>query len=182
MSHPDKAERRASLRTQLFDRMHDPLQLRIVVIGVVLLVGYIGIYSPLNDRITQTTRKLEQEHKLLSLAESWEKLHTQYATFSKRLHPADAKEWVQYMHEGIRQFPIKMSKLDSQSTRAVGPYRAMVIQVEVQGAFFDLEQFLAWIESNPRLFRADDINIAPAKSKVPTQDLTMKLTLLGMAE
>jgi Tfp pilus assembly protein PilO len=184
MKTSETKQRRASWKSQLLKRLHDPLQLRILVIGTAVLVGYTGFYMPLSERIAETKKRLEQEQKLETLAVNIERLQKQNAVFSKRLAPADAKEWVQYVHEGVRQYPLKLSKLDSLATKTIGPYKAMALHVEVQGSFFDLDQFLRWLESNQRLIRTDDISIGPPKSLKGNKpdDLVMKLTVLGMAE
>jgi Tfp pilus assembly protein PilO len=175
-------ERRASLKAKLLERLHDPLQLRIVVIGAVLLAGYGGVYLPLAARVDETTRRIARERTMAELAAGIEQLQAQCRDFAKRLpQHADGKEWMQYMHEGIRRFPLKLSKLDCLASQQIGPYKAIVLQIELVGSFFDLDQFLRWLESNPRLFRADDITIAPGKGKDNKDGMMMKLTVLGMA-
>ena len=101
---------------------------------------------------------------MAELADSLEQLQAQCSSFAKRLpQQADSKEWMQYMHEGIRGFPLKLSKLDCLTPKQIGPYQAVVLTIELEGSFFDLDQFLRWLESNPRLLRVDDISIALAK-------------------
>ena len=97
----ESGDRRAGLKAQLLERLHDPLQLRILVIGVVLLGGYVGVYMPLGDHIATTTQMISRERKLAELAESLEQLQTQCRAFAKRLpQQTDSKEWTEYMHEG----------------------------------------------------------------------------------
>ncbi|MGD0897141.1 MAG: type 4a pilus biogenesis protein PilO [Thermoguttaceae bacterium] len=178
----DTGERRTDLKAQLLARLHDPLQLRICVIGVALLAGYVGIYMPLAARIAETTGKLARERKLGELADGLERLQVQCGSFAKRLPPqADSKEWMQYVYEGIRRLPLRLFKLDALAPRQVGPFQAIALQIEVEGTYFDLDQFLRWLESNPRLFRTDDIDLALAKGKDNKDTLVMKLTVLGMA-
>jgi len=43
---------------KLAERLHDPLQFRIFVTGVILAVGYVGVYMPLDSRIAETTQRL----------------------------------------------------------------------------------------------------------------------------
>ena len=185
----ETGERRAGLKAHLLDRLHDPLQLRILLIGLVLAAGY-GVYMPLSAQIAETTDKLSRERKMAQLADSLEQLQAQQRSFEKRLpHQADSKEWMQYMHEGIRGFPLKLSRLDCLGPRQIGPYRVVVLQIELEGSLFDLDLFLRWLESSPRLFRADEISIALAKAKQQGKekseqnldDMVMKLTVLGMA-
>jgi hypothetical protein len=85
------------------------------------------------------------------------------------------------MHEGIRRFPVKLTKLETLAPRNVGPYQVIVLHVEVEGAFGDLDRALRWLESNPRLLRVDELYIMPAKEKNAQGNLVMKLLVLGIA-
>ena len=189
MAPTETGERRADLKAQLLGWLHDPLQLRILLIGAVLLAGYAGVYTPLSAQIAETTTKLSRERKMAELADSLEQLQARCDSFAKRIpQQADSKEWLQYMHEGIRRFPLKPTKLDCLTQRQVGPYRAVVLTITLEGSFFDLDQFLRWLESNPRLLRVDDISIALASSNERANmgsarnkdDMIMRLTVLGM--
>jgi len=189
MAPTETGERRADLKTRLLERLYDPLQLRIFLIGAVLLAGYAGVYAPLTAQIAETTTKLRREQKMAELADSLEQLQARCGSFAKRIpQQADSKEWLQYMHEGIRRFPLKLTKLDCLTPRRVGPYRAVVLTIALEGSFFDLDQFLRWLESNPRLLRVDDINIALANGdtrgnkggSANKNDMMMQLTVLGL--
>ena len=186
----ETGERRAGLKAQLLERLHDPLQLRILVIGLVLAAGYGGVYMPLGAQIAETQANLAREKKMADLAANLEQLQAQQRSFDKRLpHQADTKEWTQYVYEGIRSFPLKMSRLNCLGLKRIGPYRVVALQIELEGSYFDLDQFLRWLESNPRLFRTDEISIGLVNAKQQGKqkddenldDMRMKLTVLGMA-
>lgn len=182
MVPPESGERRANLKNMLLERLHDPLQLRLLVLGTILLVGYMGVYTPLDDQITATAQKIARERKLAELAADLEQLQAQCNSFAKRLpQQADGKEWMQYMLDGIRSFPLKLTKLDNLATQRLGPCQMVALKIELEGSYYDLDQFLRWLEANPRLFRADEINITLAKSKDNRDDMSMQLTVLGMA-
>jgi hypothetical protein len=195
MALTETGERRADLKTQLIERMHDPIQLRIAVIGAVLLIGYCGVYMPLDAQIASTKQRFDREQKLSELAASVEELEKQCRTFAKRIpQPAENKEWlwIQYMQEGIRLFPVKLSTLECRPPTKIGPYPVAVLRIELEGSYFALDQFLRWLESNPRLLRADDIEIAVAaidpkavgKGEAKTEDknnMVIRLTVLGLA-
>jgi len=191
MASTEIGERRADVKSQLLERLHDPLQLRIVLIGLVLLVGYAGVYTPLTAQIAETTTKLTREQKMAELAANLEQLQARCNSFAKRIpQPADSKEWIwkQYMQEGIRRFPLKLTKLDYLAPRQVGPYKAAVMTIVVEGSFFDLDQFLRWLEASQRLFRVDDLSISLSNGSEKgstggtgnKDDMIMQLTVLGL--
>ncbi len=187
MASTETGERRTDLKSQLLERLHDPLQLRILLIGVVLLAGYVGIYEPLSAQIAETKSNIGRERKRAELAAGLEQLQMRCDSFAKRIpQQADSKEWVwiQYMRKGIRRFPLKLTRLDCLTPVQVGPYRATVLMIGLEGSFFDLDQFLRWLESNPRLLRVDDISIALADGGTESvgnkDNMIMQLTVLGL--
>ncbi len=174
-----RSDKRPDLQARLFERLHDPLQLRLFATGSMLLAGYLGIYMPLSGRIAELAPKLAQEQKRLSLARDIEHLRHQVDTYKDRLpDKTDTNEWVQYVLEGIRNFPLKLVALDPAAPRRAGPYKAVVLHIEIEGAFSDLDSFLHWLESNDRLMRVDAVKIEPARGERKT--LVMQLTVLGV--
>ena len=124
MNSPETEERRADWKSDLLRRLHDPIQLRIGVLAVVLAVGYGGVYLPLSAQVAETSRKLEQDQRRLALARSIEQLQRQYRRFQHRIpQHVNTEEWVQYILDGIRQFPLVMNLLDRRPPRGVGPTR-----------------------------------------------------------
>ena len=138
-----------------------------------------AIYLPLRDGIEDTRHKLSGERKRLNLARDIEHLRNQYQNFKHRLpEKSDPNEWVQYVLGGVRRFPLKLTTLDSDPLRDVGPYQAVVLRIELEGSFPDLHGFLGWLETNERLFRVDAVKIQPHRTGNGT--LVMQLTVLGV--
>ena len=134
---------------------------------------------PLSGEIEETSRKLASEKKRLDLARDIEHLRAQHKTIKHRLpEKSDTNEWVQYVLGGVRRFPLKLVTLDSDPLRHVGPYKAVVLRIELEGQFPDMNGFLGWLETNERLFRADSVRIQPHRSGNGT--LVMQLTVLGV--
>ena len=175
-THPPKA----SLKNRLLDRLHDPMQLRILVTATVLLVAYTCIYAPMSGKIADATAEIDRQQSLCQLAGDVEHLRTQYQSFVNRLPTqSDSKEWVQYLLAGIRRFPLRLTGLDCDPLRDVGPYKAAVLRVELEGGFFDVDALLRWLDSNPRLLRVDSVSISPQRGK-GAGALIVRLTILGM--
>jgi Tfp pilus assembly protein PilO len=180
MSATDTSERRGGgSKAQLLELLHDPLKLRLCLIAVILTGGFLAIFNPLSDQIAQTSKDLKRDTRLLDLARSVEQLRKQYRTFEDRIpQQSDTKEWVQYVLDGIRSFPLKMVKLDCRDPKPIGPYKAIVLQVELEGSFFDVDKFLRWVETNKRLLRVDELKISPGRGGGDV--VIARLTLLGL--
>jgi type II secretory pathway component PulM len=177
----ETTERRAGWKTNLLTRLHDPVQLRIGVMLLVLVLGYVAVYMPLTERIAATARRLEREQKVLGFAEGLEQLQKQYRTFADRVpQQTDTKEWVQYVLQGTRQFPVKVTTLDCRDPRSVGPYRVIILQIELEGQFLELNQFLKWLEANGRLLRVDEITICPPRSGIISKTMAMHVIVSGL--
>jgi Tfp pilus assembly protein PilO len=175
----DAAEKPASTGAKLLARLHDPIQLRVVVVAALLLSWYGAAYLPKGGEIEQTTRDLARDRKRLALAKEIESLRAQVRRFRGRL-PAktDPNEWVQYVLGGLRQHPLKMVSLDPDEVKELGPYKIVVLRVEIEGWHRDIDAFLRWIEANPRLFRVDSARLVPHRSG--DGRLLMQLTVLGV--
>jgi Tfp pilus assembly protein PilO len=159
--------------------MRKPSHLRIVVTGVVLTAGYLVVYSPLSANIDESARKLGAEKKRLEAACEIESLREQYQSFKDRLPTkTDTNEWVQYVLAGVRKFPLNLTALDPDAVRDVGPYKAVVLRIDVTGALVDMNQFLHWLETNDRLIRIDTVSIQPDQKK--DGSLNMRLVVIGI--
>jgi Tfp pilus assembly protein PilO len=166
-------------KSDLLKRLHDPIQLRLFITLVMLAVGYAGIYMPLAGRIEQSNRELGKARKRQALARDIEHLRAQVEKFESRLpEKSDTNEWIQYVFEGTRQFPVKLTKLDSAASRPLGSYEAVVLNLELEGQFHELDAFLRWVEANQRLFRVESSKLAPLRTATDYR-LLMNLTLLG---
>jgi hypothetical protein len=174
-----QTEASGGLKANLIERCHDPLQLRIFLAVGVFLVGYGAVYMPLDSSVAETTRQLGKEERRLSLAREIEKLRAEQKRYQDRLpKERDPNEWVEYLLSGIRVLPLKLVNLDSKTPQDVGPVKAVVLNCELEGGFFDMEQLLRWIEFNDRLFRIDSVRIVPHRSN--NGMLVMQLIVLGV--
>lgn len=170
--------RKSNLKGRLLEELQHPTRLRVVLTCIVLLTGYAGVYLPLTGELDDTRRKLAAEQKRLDLGREVERLRDQCRVFKGRLPAkADSNEWVQYVIAGIRRFPLKLVLLDPEPPREVGPYKVIVLRVELEGGFADLHAFVRWLETNERLFRVDAVRLEPQRSG---EGLGMQLTVLGV--
>ena len=155
------------------------MQLRVFIAATVLLVGYVGVYMPLDSSITETTRKLDEEEKRLGVAKTIEYLRDQQKQYRDRVPvERDPNEWVAYVLGKIRTLPLKLVALEAKTPQDIGPYKAVVINCELEGGFFDIDSLVRWIEFNDRLLRIDSLRISPHRSNNGT--LVCQLIILGV--
>ena len=73
--------------------------------------------------------------------------------------------------------PLKLTMLDPEPTKEIGPYKVAVMRLSVQGSFREIDEFLRWVDSNERLFRIDEFRLTPISDG---KGMTAQLTLLGV--
>jgi Tfp pilus assembly protein PilO len=174
----ENQERRGNAIKDLIEHLHDPTKLRLLVAAAMLGIGYAVAYLPIQTNIAVATEKLNDARRRLTLAEDVESLRKQFRTIQPRIPSGDANQWMQYLLATLRQSPLKMSTFSPGRPQPLGDYQVLSLRVTVSGSFREADQFLCWLESNPRLFRVDSITLAPGSGN--SDDVTMSLSISGI--
>lgn len=181
MSAMEGQERRADAVSGLLERLHNPTELRIFLMAVVLGIGYVAIYLPLDTTIATTTRKLEDGRRRLRLADEVEVLQKQYQQIESRIPKnPDASEWMQYILNRVRQSPVKLESFNPGLPQAMGSYQVINFKLKISGALPDVDAFLSWLELNPRLIRVDTIRLGGGGNKAEAGDISMEISIVGV--
>jgi Tfp pilus assembly protein PilO len=151
----------SALRARLDSLVGNPVQFRAVLATVLTGAWFFAYYQPTVGRIDELRRRVETERKRLALAEQTEDLREQTGRFLGRIPKAvDPDEAVQYLLEGVRSHPLKLTSLEPKPSEEVGPYKALVAALSVEGEYNDLERLLRWVETDKaRLFRVDSVRL-----------------------
>ncbi len=177
--HAESPDQAVPLKTKLFDHLYNPNKLRAIVTGLMLLIGYVGVYMPLSNGMDTTTRQLVKERKRLELGCEVEALRVQFNRFKNRIpKKRDANEWVPYILDGVRQYPVALLKWNADELRDIGPYKVVVLRLELEGTFEGMDSMLDWLETNERLIRVDTMKLAPQRAG--SGKLVMQLVVLGV--
>ena len=172
-------KRRSSDKKKRGNALQNPAQLRALLTGTVLAIAYFGVYGPLSAQIEKSHEKLVADKKRLEVVRDIEKQREDYKRFKDRLtEKSDTNEWVQYILSGVRQFPLKLVTLDPDKVRDVGPYKAVVLRIDLEGSLPDIHGFLKWLETNERFIRVDSVMILPSLNKRGV--LVASLTVVGI--
>jgi Tfp pilus assembly protein PilO len=181
MSALEGQDRRGDKKNGLLEHLHNPTELRLFLLAVVMGVGYAAVYMPLDKTIAATTKKLQDAQKRLVLADEVEVLRKQYRSVQSRIpESGDTNEWMQYVLGGLRQSPIKLESFTPGQPQPLGSYQIISIKIKVTGSFADLDQFIYWLESNPRLFRVDNVKMSPGGSGSDAGEIGMDIVVVGV--
>jgi type II secretory pathway component PulM len=167
-------------RTYLSSAARNPGRLRLSLTVLMLVIAYFAVGAPLTDRIAAQQRRLQQEQNRRQLGQQLETMEAQLASCRPRIpETTDDTEWVQYVIDGVRGFPVELVNLEPGETQRIGPLSAVTLQLELQGEIQDLDAFLEWLETNERLFRIDSVRVEMARRESAHSRL-MKLVVLGL--
>lgn len=167
--------------------LHQPARLGMALNGVLLAAWYVAAYTPLHRGIVDDQKRVAIERERLELAREVEQLRDQAKRYSGLLpEPEEGDVWIPFLMGGVRQFPIKLISLEPRPPAKVGPYRAAVHRMVIEGPYSELEQFLRWLEGSPRMIRVDSVRIlsravngrGPAAPGAATNE--MHLLVLGI--
>ncbi len=168
-------------RQQLEGILRSPTRLRAVI--TIFLVGawYFGVYQPAVTRIEAKQRQLDGERKRLLLASNIEDLRNENNRFRSRFAKQnDQNAAVQYLIKGVRAFPLKLTNLDHKMPKDVGPFKTIFVTLGVEGEYPTLEKLMRWIETNPRMYRIDQIRIDPLRFGCKNNQNIYKMQLVIM--
>jgi Tfp pilus assembly protein PilO len=171
----DKAKL-AQLKAQVVKLIGDPVKMRLAVVFAVtgLVVG--AVYYPLSGRIDQMRGQMSSERQRLATIREVESLRHDVKAYQSRISAqSDANEWVQYLLAGSRRAGIGLRSMESRDPRKVGPYTAVALSLEVQGAYPQLKEFVEWLEQSDRLLRIESVRLEKSPGMV-----VMKISILGV--
>lgn len=182
MTDPNAVSPMARLRRLL----HQPTRLGMALNGVLLAAWYGAAYTPLHKAIVDDEERVAAERERLELAREVDELRAQAKRYAGLLpEPEEGDVWIPFLMGGVRQFPIKLISLEPRPPAKVGPYRAAVHRMVIEGSYPDLEQFLRWLEGSPRMIRVDSVRVVSravtgrsASAGATTNE--MQLMLLGI--
>ena len=156
--------------------LSDPAKMRLTVVTAVTAIGLLAVYEPLSDRIRNKQRQLAAEQTRTELIANVVSLRRQTQAYRPRIgEDSDTNEWVQYILTGLRKSGVKLRDMSSGAPRKVGPYKAIVLTVEVEGNYRTVKDLMQWLEQSDRLLRVDSMRC----QKQP-QAIHMKVILLGL--
>ena len=180
-AHPDEtvAVKKPALQAKLAARMHDPLQLRFALGLALLALWYFAGYTRMDARIASTTNQLDLDRKRLALAQEVESLRVEEAAFADRLPPrSDPNEFLQFILDGVRAFPVKLNSLIPEKPREAGPFQVASVKLDVEGNYAALSSLLQWVENNKRLLRVDSLKCDPDSRD--DKILKIQIQILGL--
>lgn len=163
-------------KAAIVKHLGNPAKLRLAVVAVLGTGAILGVYMPLSDQADANRATLAAHHERNEAVADVEKLRKEVAEYEGRIgQHSSANDWVQYMLDGLREYPVKLRDMQSKPLRRVGPYLAVTLTMEIEGTYRRMKGFMEWLESSDWVLRVDSLRF----DKRP-KALSMKITVLGL--
>jgi len=163
-------------KAEIVKHLGNPAKLRLTVVTVLFLAAMVSVYMPFSDRVDKNRSALAAEHNRSKAITDVEALRKEVAAYDERISEhTGANNWVQYMLDGLRAYPVKLRDMESRPPRKVGPYLAVILSMEIEGTYARMKEFVEWLECSDRVRRVDSLRF----EKRP-KALLMKITVLGL--
>jgi Tfp pilus assembly protein PilO len=165
----------------ILGQLRHPLKLRFILCLTMIAGWYFFFFMPLTDETEMTSARIGRETKRIATAREIEQLKKDLAPY-QGLIPAGANlsELMRQIIDHLRSSPLKLLDLKPGTTKELGPYETIGLQLALEGGFTELDAFLGWIETDARHVRVDSIKIDP-NQRGPGQ-LKAQVTLVSLAE
>jgi Tfp pilus assembly protein PilO len=168
------------LLLRVLRQLSHPLKLKIALSTTMLIVWYAVYFSPLSERVSATTSRVAVERKRITTAREIERLKRSLAPYRELGGSADVHELMRHVMRHIRSSPLRLIDLKPEKPRDLGPYEAIGLRLSFDGGFADVDQFLAWVETEKRLFRIGSIRLTPDTREAGR--LSAQITLMTLFE
>jgi Tfp pilus assembly protein PilO len=170
-----------SIAAKLLPHLRHPTKLRLILCVTIIGGWYVFFFAPLSDQLTETKTLIDKERKRVTIARDIDQLKAKLEPYEKSIPQGEnATDLRRHLSDHIRGTPLKLIDLKPGKVKEIGPFDAPALQLSIEGKYTDIDDFLAWVETDQRLLRVDSIRLAPT-----TKDqsrLLASLTVLGLTD
>jgi Tfp pilus assembly protein PilO len=171
----------SGLSRAILKQLSHPLKLRLVLCVTMILVWQALFFSPLSDSVSATTARIARERNRAATAREIERLRKAMAPQRDLIGTGDdVHELIRHVMGRIRSSPLRLVDLKPEKPKDLGPFEAISLQLNIEGVYSEIDEFLGWAETNKRLLRVDSIRLTP-QARAPGR-LAGSVTLVALAD
>src|SRR4051812_17595988 len=172
----EKAARTTSTANKWAERLRGRSRMAVAAIGAVFFLGLFFVSRPLSQRIDSANERLSKAEGRMVLASDVYDLRKQASHYKKKVpRGVDLNDWTNYLLEGIRSQPVKLTRMEPKKQTSLGPCKVLTWHIEMTGTLDALSHTVEWIENGQRLVRLDKMTLQMHGGK-----LSMSLVLKGL--
>ena len=139
---------------------HDPVQLRLMVAAAIFLVSMLAYVWPQVTRLQEARLKLEKAEKRKNLATELRHCVDEAESYTGKM-PAveDVTDWQQYVVDKLEGSGVTLRKLEPRKIQVANEFRFVVLEIEAEGMYEPVVDFVDKLERGDRFIRFDRISI-----------------------
>ncbi len=156
--------------------LRTPTRLTAALLGGTLLAAVVAGYMPADAASLKAGVRLKSAEKRAALASSLAGLRAEFDLYESRVpEGVNLTEWSEYLHSGIAETGVRLVFMQPKTATKLGPCSALAWQIELEGDFESMCEYVRWIESGKRLMRIDRFAFERSGDR-----LTLTLVVKGM--
>ncbi len=158
-------------------QLQDPFKLRVVTLGAVALLGFFGVYRPMEGKIQTLRRDLKTaEQRLATIRVVGQLRATRVKLLESLPEHATLNFWQEHFLSAIRESNVVLRTLESlPKKQKVGELQVFYLEIEADGDYAQIHNLVSSIE-NGRWFAR--IIRMRAKGKLGTIQAKMTIAVL----
>jgi len=135
---------------ELIKQLQDPFKLRMTTLGIVVAIGFMAIYRPMDAQVQVLRRDLKTAQQRQASIQQVENLRKRRLDLLENLpEHGTLNFWQEYFLAGIRDSGVDLRALESMPKKTkMGDLQVVYLDIEAEGSYDDLFKLLAWIEDN----------------------------------
>jgi hypothetical protein len=159
------------------EQLEDPLQLKMVALGLVCLVGFFAVYRPLDDELTILRRQVSEQQSRAAMIGKIDSLRRSRDSFLKAIPPdADVNFWTQYLLAAVGSSGVSLRALESTVKKIkIGEMQAVYFKIDVSGDYNSIYRLVSAIEDGEWYARVIRMRV---KKKTVGVDSSLQVAVL----
>ena len=167
-----------ALKAALSKACQDPVKLKLIVCGVIVVLGFMLYCSPQAGRLAEARKKHKKAAERARLAKNARHVVDQGKAFVDRLPKIeDVSDWQEYVMAKVAAAGIKLRKIEPRRGLMKGKYRIIILEVEADGMFPQVVDFMDRLERGERIVRLDRLQLEKRADRT-----SFRFVLMGLAK
>ena len=167
-----------ALKAAIGRACQDPSKLKLIVCGTIVVLGFMLYCSPQAGRLEEARKKHKKAAERARLAKNARHIVDQGKAFVSRLPKIeDVSDWQEYVMDCVAAAGAKLRKIEPRRGLMKGKYRIVILEIEAEGMFAQIVDFMDRLERGERIVRLDRLQLEKRADRT-----SFRFVLMGLAK